>query len=238
MGGEQMSEGANYVDCARFEEILHDLDRPGTLDPRLVDGALAHAESCSHCGQLLTEAESLDFGLQTLAARESNLQAGPRVEAFLLRKFRTRQAASARHSFQWRLAALGTAAMLVLAMGLVLHQRLTTRRNVVGVEQPSHAAPNVTAPSPSQQPATAASASDTTEYAAGFVSLPYADDPSTLDDASIVRVVLSRPALASLGVTVPDTSDTEAVPADLILSEDGTPEAIRLVSQTTAGQSF
>jgi hypothetical protein len=233
-----MNEDAIHVDCSRFGEILHDLDRPGTLDPKMVESALIHAESCSQCGQLLTEAESLDFGLQALAARQSNLEAGPRVEAALLREFRNRQAASARHRLQWRLAALGTAAMLVLTAGMVLHHRLTARQNVAAVEQPSQPAPATTMPVSRQQPLAGSQAADTSEYAAGFVSLPYADDPSTLDDASIVRVVLSRPALASLGVPVPDTSDMESVPADLILSEDGTPEAIRLVSETTAGQSF
>lgn len=233
-----MNEGAIHIDCSRFGEILHDIDRPGTLDPRLVESALAHAESCSRCAQLLTEAESLDFGLQTLAARESNLQAGPRVELALLREFRNRHAAIARHSFQWRLAALGTAAVAVLAMGLALHQRFAPRGPIAVVVQPPQTAPATTVSGSSQQPLAEAHAADIPEYATGFVSLPYADDPSTLDDASIVRVVLSRPALASLGVPVPDTSDTESVPADLILSEDGTPEAIRLVSQTTSEQSF
>ncbi len=233
-----MNEGAIHVDCARIGEILHDLDRPGALDSKLVESALAHAESCSRCAQLLTEAEWLDFGLKTVAARESNLQAGPRVEAVLLREFRNRHAAIARRRFQWRLAALGTAAVVVLAMGLFLHQRLAPRPNVTVVVRSSQAAPAVTAPNSGQQPLAGSQAADTSEYATGFVSLPYADDPSTLDDAAIVRVVLSRPALASLGVPVPDTSDTESVPADLILSEDGTPEAIRLVSQTTAEKSF
>jgi len=233
-----MNEDTIHVDCARIGEIFHDLDRPGALDTKLVESALAHAESCSRCAQLLSESEWLDFGLKTVAARESNLQAAPRVELVLLREFRNQHASIDRRRFQWRVVALATAAVLVLAMGLVLHQRMAPKPNVTVAEQPSHSSPVMNVPASGQRPLAEAQAADTSEYATGFVSLPYADDPSTLDDASIVRVVLSRPALASLGVPVTDTSDTESVPADLLLGEDGTPEAIRLVSQTTAAQSF
>jgi hypothetical protein len=54
-----------------------------------------------------------------------------------------------------------------------------------------------------------------------------------MEGAAVVRVALSRSALASLGVPVADATDTSEIPADLIVSVDGTPQAIRLVSQTT-----
>jgi hypothetical protein len=52
-----------------------------------------------------------------------------------------------------------------------------------------------------------------------------------IEDGAVVRVVLSRSALVSLGVSVADVGSSEQVPADLVVSADGTPEAIRLVSQ-------
>jgi hypothetical protein len=72
--------------------------------------------------------------------------------------------------------------------------------------------------------------------ATGFVSLPYAADPATLEDGAVVRVVLSRSALASLGLPVADVGASEQVPADIVLSEDGAPQAIRLVSQASLEQ--
>jgi hypothetical protein len=68
------------------------------------------------------------------------------------------------------------------------------------------------------------------EYATNFVSLPYADDPGALDGATVVRVTLSRAALASFGLPVADISPNDQVPADIALSEDGVPQAIRLVA--------
>jgi len=49
-------------------------------------------------------------------------------------------------------------------------------------------------------------------------------------------VVLSRAALASLGVPVVDVSAGEQIPADIVLSEDGAPQAVRLVSEASLNQ--
>jgi hypothetical protein len=72
------------------------------------------------------------------------------------------------------------------------------------------------------------------EYATSFVSLPYADDPATLDGATVVRVMVSRSMLASFGMPVAELGATERIPADIALSEDGVPQAIRLVADANA----
>ena len=83
---------------------------------------------------------------------------------------------------------------------------------------------------PSTTEATAGD-SDDTKLAQDFTALPYADDPSMVEGGAVVRVVLSRAALASLGVSTDGIENAEQIPADLVVSPDGTPEAIRLVSQ-------
>ena len=47
----------------------------------------------------------------------------------------------------------------------------------------------------------------------------------------MVRVILSRSALASLGMPLSGVENREQIPADLVVSADGTPEAIRFVAQ-------
>ncbi|MGH9747813.1 MAG: hypothetical protein ACRD59_17090, partial [Candidatus Acidiferrales bacterium] len=81
---------------------------------------------------------------------------------------------------------------------------------------------------------TTANDSDDTELAQDFTPLPYADDPSMIEGGAVVRVVLSRSALASLGVSTANIENSEQIPADLVVSPDGTPEAIRLVSQNVS----
>ena len=66
------------------------------------------------------------------------------------------------------------------------------------------------------------------EAAAAFIPLSAAFDPSWLEGGAIVRVVLSRPALERLGVPVNAGGNSEMV-ADMVVSNDGTPEAIRFV---------
>ena len=240
---EKTSEKTMPMTCAQFEEILHDLDRPGTSGLAMRELALVHAEACSDCALLLIESESLDFGLHTLSLHEDHSQASPQMEAALLGEFRSRQAAtrnaatlmafptsiSRGRAARWQLAVIGVAAMALVALGI--------SRAKIGV------APN--------QPvvATGASASANEQYAlesdprlnelagsedgTAFVSLPYADDVTSLEGGAVVRVVMPRSALASLGLPVSGAVGTDAIPAELIVSADGTPQAIRLVSPAT-----
>jgi hypothetical protein len=249
-------ENKNYMKCAEFEEILHELDRPGTQGYELREEALIHAESCERCGVLLTETESLDFSLARIASEADRGVASPRVEAALLHEFRRVKGKSARWRMQWRVAAIGIAAALFLALWLSLARFYTPHRPLVRVPQANLAkSPGETdrssesdhsASQSSQTPVResmnkksvtpqvadqTADQSDETEFAENFTTLPYADDPSMMEGGSVVRVILSRSALASLGMPVSGVENTEQIPADLVVSADGTPEAIRLVAQ-------
>jgi len=65
-----------------------------------------------------------------------------------------------------------------------------------------------------------------------------ADDPAALEGGAIVRVTLPRSALRSFGLPVTESDGTERVFADLLVSEDGTPQAIRLVSDANPNVYF
>jgi hypothetical protein len=238
-----MKEEAKSMDCAQFAEIVHDLERPGTEGFALRDGALAHAETCSQCARLMTNAESLDAGLRALAAQEAGQQAPFRVGAALTQEFRRQKFASTRRRVQRQVGAIAEAAVVLLALGFSLSYRAvrpngtTTATNDAAQKPASQVVSPVAAPTNSQQPAgTPENQADDSEYATNFVPLPYADDHTETDGGTVVRVVLSRPALASLGVPVTDPGATDEIPADLLLSEDGAPQAIRLVSRATVEQ--
>src|SRR5271156_3714650 len=117
-----MNEEVNLMDCARFEEIVHDLDRPGTEGFALRESALAHAESCSHCARLMTDAESLDASLCELARGEASKQAPARVGNALMEEFRGQKTTTSRRRVQRQIAALGAAAAVLLALGFSLHR--------------------------------------------------------------------------------------------------------------------
>jgi hypothetical protein len=232
----------NPVDCTQFQNIVHEIERPGTEGFALRDSALSHAESCSKCARLMTEAESLDAGLRAMMAAAATEKAPPSVEAVLMAELRSKRAAYRRSRVHRQVAALSTAAVALLAVGFGLHhwaQRPIGMPKVAGPIQ-SPGSPRVAAISA----AAGATAQDLTmeidagdsEYATSFVPLPYADDPSAIDDGAVVRVEMPRAALASFGLPVAAMESDGTVRADLIVSADGTPQAIRLVPQDGASR--
>jgi hypothetical protein len=256
-----MSEERILMDCAQFEDILADLGRPGTRGVALRESALAHAESCRRCAELLAEAESLNLALRALARQEAGRQASSRVETNLLSEFREREAVVSRRRVRWQAAAIGVAAAILLALGISLHHRLapspdsgSVAKTPTGLSAPlagnsGEAAGTVEIQGsgsnsaatggrgPSFQSAPSSEQSDS-GYTAAFIPLRYAADPAAADEGAIIRVVLSRSALASLGLPVTEIASEERVRADLVVSEDGTPQAIRVVSQESAGRDF
>lgn len=253
------------MDCRRFEKLLADLDRPGVLPDELRERALAHAEGCAVCGQSLTEAESLDTELRRLASREEDRQPPPRAEAQLLNAFRQRNAAVARETTWRYASAIAIAAVLLLALGFWLSGRTTDNHGLPGlkVTQPvvalgpdaqgsktgsaaAHSGPVAhtdarvmgsqgTASRPTvREMASADALVASASGANGFIPLPDAD-PGPLDDGAVVRVEMPRAALATLGLPVEAMEGNGTVRADLVVSADGTPEAIRLLSQSDSG---
>jgi hypothetical protein len=234
-----MKEQEDFMDCVEFNEIYHDLDRPGTPGFRFREHALAHAESCSSCGLLLTDGEALDFALRNLTQHNAGREAPPRVEAALLREFQASKLEGSRRRVHGQLAALGAAAAILLALGLGVQHRIASQPHKATPQEASLAtAPGAEASATAAQHAAAASEADEDEYATEFVPLPYADDPAALEGGAIVRVTLPRSALPSFGLPIAESDGTDTVFADLVVSEDGTPQAIRLVSDANPNLNF
>lgn len=233
-----MKENTNPIDCIEFGELLPDLDRPGTLGASRCEEALAHAEQCAPCATLMMEAEALNYDLRRLGAGARDLEAPPRVEAALLAEFRRAKLERPRRNWQREIAVLAVAALVLLAVGLGLYRERTKIAGNAQTES-ANAAQNSNGAQPAQSAnAAVADANDTSdnEYATAFVPLPYADDISDSQGGSVVRVDLPRESLISMGVPVTGLNPGGHVVADLMLSEDGTPQAIRLVSQANQVQ--
>jgi hypothetical protein len=250
-GREDFAEAKrmNRMDCAQFQEVLHELDRPGTEGGALCERALAHAEFCSDCAALMTEVESLDFALGQVATESAELQAPPRLETLLLQEFRREKSARASRRVRWQLAAFAVAAAVLLALGLTLHrQHLVRSGDVNSAQNSTQTAAQVPGGSAAASTATSAPDSNTqssansaltaqaddAEYATAYMPLPYAYDPSELEGGAVVRVVLPRAALLSYGLPVEGMGVADQVTADMVVSQDGTPQAIRLVAQANA----
>jgi hypothetical protein len=249
------------MNCAEFREVLHELERPGTRGEVASAEAMAHAEGCGDCGVLLVEEESLDFALQKVARETARMPGAGRIEAALLKEFGQLKANAAmlpaRNRVRQQIAALAAAAAVLLVAGATLYQRNFGRganaqvTNVAAKQAPAAVDENTVKTSAVERAGATVQNPDAqvkrgrvgvaknggtsdaqlTEYATDYVPLPYADDPSALDGGSVVRVTLARSVLESYGLPAEGMGTGDRVTADMILSEDGTPQAIRLVSQ-------
>jgi hypothetical protein len=255
------------MNCEQFEQIVHELDRPrasgGSGGPETGAGneseaALAHAESCSRCGKLLTEVEGLNFALRAIASHEAEEKAPARLEAGLLREFREHAASQRRQqarrewktaarlkAFVWYGAVAGGAVAALFALGLIRgwigmapRQPHRTAAARTAAAQNEGMAKNrlqmgraVVSPRATQQNAPAGN-SAASDDATDFYALPYADDLASLDGGAVIRVSVPRSALVAWGLPVSGIGGAEPIPADLVVSADGTPQAIRLVAQS------
>jgi hypothetical protein len=230
------------MNCVQFQEIVHDLARDAGLDQAARRDALAHADSCPRCDELLTEAQSLTSALRSLAARDGALGASERVEETLIGAFRQQHSAAvhANRPWQWGLASVAGLAALVLLSVLVLRHPVVsppTHGNGASAT-PSSASVAPESAEPSRQPdasvESAANANSNftdadTEYASAFVALPFNGETAPVGDEVVVREFLSPAALANLGLPVSEANAGENVLADFVVDEDGTPRAVRLV---------
>ncbi len=160
----------------------------------------------------------------------------------------------ARRKITWQIVAMGIAAVLLVVLGSVIYQRNLPHgpgtqaprvaTNPVKIDSPSATVAENSVPAAASAtvenngnaakaitPANhAAATAEPVEYATAYVPLPYADDPSALEGGSVVRVTLGRSTLEAYGLPVDGLEAGDRVTADMIVSEDGTPQAIRLVS--------
>jgi hypothetical protein len=228
------------MNCAEFQEILHDMDRPGTAGLAQRESALAHAESCGSCGRLLTEAEALDFRLHSLALHHAYTQAPPHLESALLREFRRHAGVPKHQRVQWYAALIGVAAVTLLAVGLMRVRIgvVPDQTSSVAVTADANAPGTTVAPegSPDSHANSAQNGGQLNELASSddgtaFFPLPYADDSASLEGGAVIRVAVPRSALASWGLPVIGAAGTDRIPAELVVGADGTPQAIRLISE-------
>jgi hypothetical protein len=206
--------------------------RDENLDAATMESALTHADSCEPCDALLEEAESLTRSLRALAMSDETVSAPVRVEKAVLQAFRQRRQPTdhAARIRRWSTVIAGIAAAVVVVFvlagrpgGLFHFAGGTAAKNSV---QP--ATPNLAGSTTAAQQASLGT-SDDAIGTDSFVPLSGAFDLASLGDDPVVRVVLSGDDLENLGLPVGDSGDDQVV-ADLILANDGTPQAIRVVS--------
>jgi hypothetical protein len=231
------------MNCEEFELRGLDLDR-ADADPKEGSEAAAHARVCGHCSALLESWREVKGDLRLLREATRVDSAPARVEMRLRQELRTRREARVPRSAvtisAWALAA---AAVLIGAVSWGVWQR-ARHQEMSKVEVAAPSAPTQTPDSrdttvsepstenalraePRRKSGTTNAAVAKDEDSGKFTLLP-GSLPSETEEAAIVRVRMQRGALGALGFPVNEERAGEWIQVDLLVGNDGLPQAVRL----------
>jgi anti-sigma factor RsiW len=231
--------------CEDFEAIGLDAERDASVSEAERAAAREHAATCSRCAALQDSWEAAGVQLRDFAEDTAMAQAPARVEMRLRQEFRTQHVTlKVRRAAVIAAWALATAAVLVGAVSWGnwrrgRHEDTANHLNSLpAVSNPpgsnsataaNHETVSV-APNGTQQRGSGAASSETLvadNELSGFTFLPGAV-ATDIDDAAILRVRLQRGALGALGLPVDEERAYEWIQVDLLVGDDGSPQAVRL----------
>lgn len=224
------------MNCEEFEVIGLDAERDDSLSDAQRVAAAEHLSSCARCAVLQDSWLAARFELRALAEKTSAAQAPQRVEMRLRQEFRTQY-----HTLKVRRVAvvsawtLAAAAVLVGTVGWINwratpHNALQNRSNASQTAGDIHANGNAAVSNPDSAGQNAAGNSDTlvADNELGDFTLLPGVLPADTDDAAILRVRMQRGALGAFGFPVNEDVASEWIQVDLLVGNDGLPQAVRL----------
>jgi hypothetical protein len=225
------SFGKNAMNCEQVEAIVLDLGRDADADPLESAAALAHLGHCPRCAALQESWDAAREELRSLGAETLEARAPARVEIRLRQEFRARHRSAA----VWRGAvgaawALAAAAILLGAISTwnwQLARRLEAEKQKIAAQNARAATESAVQNLGSDNLAAGVSALDDSGE---FTPLP----GTTLDEteeAAILRVRMQRGSLGALGLPVNEARAGEWIQVDLLVGNDGLPQAVRLAEE-------
>jgi len=234
--------------CEEFDAIGLDAERDASLSELERAAAREHASVCSRCAALQDSWQAARVELHAFADSTFAAQTPARVEMRLRQEFRTQHG-----TVKTRRVAVMAAWALAAATVLAGAVSWSNWRKSQQEEATRHlAAPQNSAEAPAQNGGTKTSGANFENDARGlqpgsanldsagtlvadnefgnFTPLPGVL-PAEADDAAIVRVRMQRGALGALGLPVNEERAGEWIQVDLLVGNDGAPQAVRLPQQ-------
>jgi len=222
--------------CEEFEAIGLDAGRDASLAAAQRAAASEHAASCSRCAALRDSWEAARAELRALAQDTATLETAARVEMRLRQQFRREHRTfKTRRTAVLAAWALAAAAILIGAVSWI-HWRSNQHRPTVDASaksaSPSNPVPssgnaNMNPDSPPKKEATDSQILVADNELKDFTVLPGVLTADS-DDAAILRVRMQRGALGALGLPVNEARAGEWIQVDLLVGNDGLPQAVRL----------
>lgn len=211
------------MNCIEFEEMGLDAERDASLTEAQRAAAAAHAASCPRCAALRDSWEATRLELRSLAHATAALDAPPRVEMRLRQQFRTQY-----HTPKVRrtavMAAWGLAAAAVL-VGAASWVKWHNRQHNSVARKPNTPAmnPGSSGPNATEDGQTLVADNELSD----FTLLPGVL-PAETDGSAILSVRMQRGTLGAMGLPVNEDRAGEWIQVDLLVGNDGLPQAVRL----------
>ena len=209
--------------CDEFEAIGWDAPSNASLTDNQRAAAAEHAVSCTRCAALRNSWEATRLEVRALAQLTATREASARVEMRLRQLFRTQyRTPKVRRTAVVTAWILAAAAVLVGAASWVNWR--ASRSRIVAVRPD----PGVSNGSSREQGAAADPQRVMADSELSDFTLLPGVLPADTDDAAILRVRMQRGALGALGLPVNEDRSNEWIQVDLLVGNDGLPEAVRL----------
>jgi hypothetical protein len=229
--GEREQEKQSMT-CEEFQ--MADLDSRLTAEEGpLQQAARQHLLECPHCAALHENWQALRTDLHALGAETREVEAPSRVELRLRQEFRTKHKTLKRRRVAlvsaWALAGAAVVLCAITWFNWRLQQGQIANMQQTRGGQSTVTAANSTGGAQHVNPAgpelgeVLMASNDSGE----FTLLP-GTMPGSLDDATVVHVQMQRGALGALGLTVNEEHAADWIQLDLLVGDDGQPQAVRL----------
>ena len=223
--------------CEEFAIAGLDLGVAGE-NSQLQLAAREHLRECPHCAALHENWLALRADLGALGRETAGAETPPRVEMRLRQEFRTKHITVKRQRvgivIGWSLAA---AVVLVVATtwmswrvqrGANVAYKTDIATTATSKGNLGQSSSGVTTPAGSELGDVLVASNGSGD----FTLLPGSIPPAP-EDATVVRVQMQRAALGALGLTVDEEHAGDWIQVDLLVGDDGLPQAVRLPQTIT-----
>jgi anti-sigma factor RsiW len=221
------------MNCEEFATAGLDLGS-AEVDSQLQKTAREHLRECAHCAVLHENWLALREDLRVLGAETAAAEAPSRVEMRLLQEFRTKHKTfrSQRTAVfvGWGLAAAASLFFVITwANWKAEHNRIATQQTAKTVESASVQTATTHPTTATSEPNEVLMASNDSD---GFTWLPDSM-PAGPEGSTVVRVQMQRAALGAFGLTVNEEHAGDLIQVDVLVGDDGMPQAVRLPQSAT-----
>ena len=214
--------------CEEFELIGLDAGRDASLSELECAAAREHASNCPRCASLQDSWQAAGVELRAFSEATRMGQVSPRVELRLRQEFRTRH-----RTFKVRratvVAAWALAAATVVVGAVSWHNwRVSRQIEVFHRAVPLQNIPSAQSNSQNSSGGAGAEEALVADNDLGDFTLLPGSLSSEKDDAAIIRVRMQRGGLMALGLPVNEERAGDWIQVDLLVGNDGLPQAVRL----------